>query len=199
MGQKAPNARPASPSQPGAGRPSGSRPSAAATRRLAEIFAAEPELISACLHGIEVQPPTWVRTVLEAAQLALAEHPHYADLNYYGSQAAVAAGEHDTAAHLLEQALRVNAGYREARVLAGRVALLRQRPQEACVHLETAVALGADFPDVHLLLGDVWRACGNWSRARQSFARALELDASLTAAAAALAALPPAETTRGGE
>jgi tetratricopeptide (TPR) repeat protein len=198
MGQKAPNAEPESSSQTGDGRLSGSIVPEAA-RRLAKMFATEPELISACLHGVETQPPTWTQTVLDAALLALAKHPHYADLNYYGSQAAVAAGEYDTAARLLAQALHVNAGYREARVLAGRVALLRQRPQEACAHLETAVALGADFPDVHLLLGDVWRACGNWSRARQSLARALELNAGLAAAGAALAALPPAETTRGEE
>jgi tetratricopeptide (TPR) repeat protein len=199
MGQKAPNAGPASPIQTDAGRAPSAQSSAAETRRLAEMFAGEPELISACLRGAETKPRAWVRTILAAAQQALAEHPDYADLHYHSSQASVAAGEYDNAARLLDNALRMNSAYRDARLLAGRVALLRQRPQEARAHLETAITQGADYPDVHLLLGSVARDCGNWDRARQSFERALELNAGLTEARTALAALPPAGTIRGAE
>ena len=80
----------------------------------------------------------------------------------------------------------------DALVLAARVALRRNAPAEARTRLQAALALGADYPDVHLLIGDAWRQERNWKPARQSYERALDLNAHLTAARSALALLPPA-------
>jgi tetratricopeptide (TPR) repeat protein len=165
--------------------------------RLGAVFSQEPELISACLQGLEQQPPEWTRLVLGAAELALAGQPGYADLYYHASRAALAAGEHETAARLLEQALRVNPGYHDALVLAARVDWQRGQTPAARKHLEAAVRSGADYPDVHVLLGNMYRQEGDWLHARQSYQRALALNAGLPEARAALAELPP--TQRGRE
>jgi tetratricopeptide (TPR) repeat protein len=173
-------------------RPTAAPPDAQrATRQLSAIFAQEPELISACLQDIEHKPPEWAQTVLDAAQIAVAGQPGYADLNYHAGRAALAASDLDTAARLLEQALRANPAYRDALVLAARVELRRGRPQVARAHLAHALACGADYPDVHLLMGNICRQIGEWGAARHSYERALALNGRLTEARAALAKLPP--------
>jgi tetratricopeptide (TPR) repeat protein len=167
--------------------------------RLAASFAAEPELISACLEGLERQPAGAAQRIASAAHRALLSCPEYADLNYHASRAALAAGEMQAAAELLEAAVRINPRYCDARILAARVALQQARPRQARAHLAAAIAAGAAYPDVHLLLGDAWRQEQEWSRARDAYTRALELNSHLSAARTALAALPPLEAGRSDE
>ena len=213
MESKPPHVKPGPTSQPGAPLPTERRPALSrtdqpprlptarleaqqATRRLGAAFAQEPELISACLEGAAHRPPGWAKRILSAAELALVGRPDYADLNYHASCAALAAGEYETAARLLEQALRVNPAYHDALVLAARLEIRRGRACAARRRLEAALACGADYPDVHTLLGDVCRQEGDCSRARQSYERALALNGSLAEARAALAELPPAPAGR---
>jgi predicted Zn-dependent protease len=157
---------------------------------LAGAFAQEPELVLACLQGIERKPPDFARRILRAVQLALTEKPHYADLHCYGAHVALAAGEPETAAKLLEQALTINPTYAAALVLAGRVALVRRRPQEARARLENALSHGANFPDVHMLMAQVCTEQQDWAGARAAYERVLALNGNLTPARDALAALP---------
>jgi len=191
-GDAAPAAIAAAPAEPGA---SGTDRLIVAgrARRLALLFAEEPELIRACLENIERESAETLELILTAAQAALTVCPQYADLLYHASQAAMTAGQYETAARLLESALRINPGYRDALVLAARVSLRRGKGAEARAYLNTALAQGAEYPDVYLLLGNVWRDERKWNEARASYRRALELNANLTAARDALAALPPAE------
>jgi len=170
-----------------------SSPGEPRARRLAALFVQEPELIRACLENIEHEPPETVALILAAAHAAVGACPEYADLFYHAAQAAVCAGQYESAATLLEGALRINAHYRDALVLAARVALLRGKTTEAKGFLQSALTKGAEYPDVHLLFGNVWRGEGNWSAARAAYERALRLNGNLTAAREALAALPPAE------
>lgn len=160
---------------------------------LAGAFSQEPELILACLEGVERESPATARLILEAARGALRQCPGYADLLYHASQAAVCAGEFETAAVLLEHALQVNPGYRDALILAARVSLRRDDWDRAQALLQTALAQGADYPDVHMLLGDVWRRKGRIADARREYERALQLNANLVSAQVALAALPPSK------
>jgi tetratricopeptide (TPR) repeat protein len=169
-----------------------------ALHRLSAAFAAEPELISACLEGPQQRSADWARTVLAAAELALRQRPHYADLNYHASRAAVAASQFETAARLLVRALCVNPTYHDALVLAARVELQRGRAASATRYLETALTCGADYPDVYLLLGRARQEDHNWAGARQAFEKALELNAGLQEAQAALAALPRPQFGRPG-
>lgn len=163
--------------------------------QLAALFAEEPELILACLQGIDKETPAGARTILAAAKLAMRACPEYADLRCFAAQAAIVAGDFETAAEILEQALQLNPNYKAALILAARVAVLREQPQHAVALAETAVSVGADYPDVHLLLGNVWRKRGEPTRARQSYRRALELNANLAPARAALEALSATEPT----
>lgn len=161
----------------------------AAVRHLAALFAEEPELVRACLQGIEREPAERAQLILAAAQLATEAYPEYADLFYQAGQAAVAAGEYDTAATALARAIKLNSTYKDALILAGRVAIQRRRPEEAEALLQTAVRAGADYPDVHVLLGNLWRERGALPRARAAYERALELNGNLKAAQTALATL----------
>ncbi len=162
-----------------------------ATTLAADVFATEPELLSACLEA-GADNPAWTRRVFAQARQALTRRPHYADLCYHAAQTALAAGDLARAAALLDDALRINPQYLDALILAARVGLRRHAPAQARSRLQAALRCGADFPDVHLLIGDAWRQERNWKQARRAYQRALELNAHLTAARNALALLPPA-------
>jgi tetratricopeptide (TPR) repeat protein len=157
--------------------------------QLAERFVREPELILACLEGIEHASAEQVQLVLGAAREAIRAQPRYADLLYHAAQAAVSAGEVETAACLLSESLEINPRYKDALILAARVARARQAPWQAEDYLQRALAAGADYPDVHVLLGDVCREQGEGSRARDAYRRALQLNGDLAAARAGLDAL----------
>jgi len=159
---------------------------------LAEQFAAEPELVRACLQGVEQESPVAARLIYEAAQAALRRCPNYADLLYHAAQAA-GTGEWSAAADLLDRALRINPRYTDALVLAAKVALHTEQWDRAGAFLDTALAGGADYPDVHLLRGDVWRRTGDFARARAAYERAVRLNSNMLTARVALAALPPGD------
>ncbi len=162
---------------------------------LAEIFAREPELISACLQGIEDEPPGRLRLLLSSVREALRRYPNYADLYYHAGRAALAAGELDQAREFLDRALSIHPGYKDALLLAARVALLSGRPEQTEQLLQRALALGADYPDLHMLRGDAWRRMGDPERARCCYRRALELNGALQAARVALAELAGCEAS----
>jgi tetratricopeptide (TPR) repeat protein len=190
------------PSKPGVGcetrrapAPAATQQQNAAVRRLAALFAEEPELVRACLQGIEREPADRARLILAAAQFATKAYPQYADLFYQAGQAAVAVGEYDTAATALVRAVELNPTYNDALILAGRVAIQRRRPEEAETLLLTALQAGADYPDVHMLLGNLWREQEATPRARAAYQRALELNPNLKAAQTALATLDNAASS----
>lgn len=167
-----------------------------AVRQLAARFAQEPELVLACLEGISNDDRGEAKVILEAARVAAAANPDYADLIYAVGRAAVVAGEYETAAIALDHAITINPTYKDALILDARVALRRGQPALAAVRLNAALAEGADYPDVHMLLGDVWTKQGDLPRARAAYERALELNAKLTPARTALAALEPINGSR---
>ncbi len=159
-----------------------------AVQALARQFVAEPELILAHTEGAPA-PADELATVLAAAHEATRLRPDYADLHYYAAHAAAAAQRPDDARRLLARAVELNPKYNAALILTARVCLAQGESDPALACLEQALAGGADYPDVHLLLGDVWRSRGEAGRAREAYRRAMKLNDSLPAARAALAAL----------
>jgi len=149
---------------------------------LAQRFSSEPELILACLDpdAETVSPGTGM--VLAAALAAVEQRPSYADLKYFAAEAAIRAGRLELAAELLEAALRLNPRYNAALIAAGRVCFLRDDMEGALNYLQQALSNGADYPDVHLLLGDIWRARGDMARAGAAYMQALERNSGLAAA-----------------
>jgi tetratricopeptide (TPR) repeat protein len=158
-------------------------------QQLSAAFAAEPELISACLEGADGQNMQQAWAVFSAAATAQAGQPNYADLSYHAAEAALAAGERAAAARLVAQALHVNPRYRDALMLAARIELQRGQLDAARRHLQTALASGADYPDVYALLGRVCEEEGDCSGAQQAYTRALALNPALAEVRAARAAL----------
>jgi tetratricopeptide (TPR) repeat protein len=165
---------------------------------LAQRFTREPELILACLETSDGRAGH-AATVLAAAESAMAACPTYADLPYFAAHAALQTGDLERAADLLHQALKLNPHYRDALILAARVAIDRHHPEDAFALLQQALAGGADYADVHVMLGDLWRQRGDPQAAREAYERALVLNATLTAARAALAELRAPEAAGGND
>lgn len=160
-------------------------------RRLAQLFSQEPELILASLECLEPDPTTDADVIMDAAIQAAAGRPTYADLHYFAARAAVRADHLDRAETLLEQALNLNPRYNDALILMARVCLVRENQEAALIHLRSALLNGADYADVHVMLGDLWHRRDEVARAQQAYTRALDLNANLHAAREGLAALPP--------
>ncbi len=153
--------------------PAGGSAGRSAHRAAPDVFADEPELLSACLT--QADDARWAERILHRARTALRRRPEYADLHYHAAQAARAAGRLGRAAALLDAALRINPQYCDALILAGRVALQRGDPRGALARLQAALDRGADYPDVHQLIGDAWRQERNRTQARQWHRRAGKL------------------------
>jgi Tfp pilus assembly protein PilF len=64
------------------------------------------------------------------------------------------------------------------------------RYQEGMTRLRQAIEAGGDYPDVHLLLGQLAQRTGRLDLARASFENAISLKRSYRQAEDALAALP---------
>lgn len=167
--------------------------------RLAHQFANEPELILASLEAanatdgaLDDLPLIWA-----AALLATRSCPGYADLHYFAAYAAQHTGDLETARDLLNRALELNPRYEAALILAARVAMQQLQPEQALRYLRQALFNGADYPDVHVMMGDLLRALEQIAPARRSYRRALTLNENLESAKRGLAALPPL-TQEGG-
>ncbi len=157
--------------------------------RLSSQFAAEPEMILAYLEPLTPGSPE-LPLIWAAAEQAVQQHPDYADLRYYAAQAAFQTDQPRRARDLLGDALRLNPTYTAALILAGRICLHQNEPETALGYLERALANGADYADLHLLLGDAWQARGELHRAREAYRCALQINGAFTAARDKLAALP---------
>ncbi len=166
-------------------------------RRAAELFAAEPELIVACLEGSGAGCGENAQRVLASALDALALRSGYADLHYYAAHAALAAEQPALALELLHTALRINPSYDAALILAARIRATQGKHEEATRHLEEVLAQGADYPDVHLMLGDLWQTRRDLPRARAAYRRALQLNSNFAAAAERMARVGAAGGTDG--
>lgn len=157
-------------------------------RRLAELFAAEPELIQAF---IEADGPERLRAPLirRAAMESLSERPGFADLCYFAARAALHDGDEAAAEQLLRRAVAINPKFKDALILAARLAIGAELPERAEWLLQQALAAGGDYPDVHFLLGQAWQKQGLIGRARESYERALALNERYAPVRAALADL----------
>lgn len=159
-------------------------------QRLSALFAAEPELILACLEAGSSQPPLDMQAVWQATQRAVAECPGYADVHHYAALVAKRLGHLQTASELLQRALQINPRYLQALILSARVALDRNQPDEALDCLHRAMEFGADYADVHLMLGNLYRDRGEVARARAAYRRSIQINAGYIDAEKALASLP---------
>ena len=165
--------------------------------RLALLFATEPELIPACLEAPESGQPMSPAVILAAAKQAITSRPKHADLRYFAAHAAMHVDELEEARTLLASALELNPQYNAALILAARICVLQGQHGEALQHLRQAVFNGADYADVHTMLGDLWRGREEFARAREAYQRALQINDNLPAVCERLCALDADQQRRG--
>jgi len=172
-----------------------SAPDASARSNLSRLnalsaqFASEPEMILACVEPLAPNSPE-LPLIWAAAEQAVRARPDYADLRYFAAHAALQTGQPRRARELLKDAVRLNPQYTAALILAGRICAQQNEPEAALIYLQQALVGGADYPDVHMMLGDLWQTRGELARARQSYIRALAKNPDLADARQKLAALP---------
>lgn len=164
-----------------------------AIERLAEVVVEEPEFVETFLS----LPPSDVDAevflaVAATLERALAERPEFADLHYHCGQVYHRLGHTDSAIKHAEQATRINPRYLSALSLLGRLYADTDRNQVGIDRLQQAVEAGADYPDVHLVLGDLFCKERRWDQARTAYERALRLNGTFEPARKALAGLATA-------
>jgi len=178
--------------------PGAAVPGETTIQRLAQLFAQEPELILAYLESASCEGSPDATAILIAARAAVSQRPEYADLHYFAAQAAVRADDPAGARDLLLRALQLNPRYNDALILAARVCMTQGQHGEALAYLRRALINGADYADVHLMLGDLWRQRDDALQARRAYQRALDLNANLAPARSGLAALNGSGAGGGG-
>jgi len=101
-------------------------------------------------------------------------------------------GRSADAIHANERAVEIDPRSTRALIQLGKLYAQMNSPDDAATRLSQAIASGADFADVHYLLGNLHQKQGRILKARQSYRRALTLNEGYLAARAALEALPAA-------
>jgi len=122
-------------------------------------------------------------------QMAIDEHPGYADLHYHCSRVFHRLGRAKAAIEYARRALAINPRYVKALVHAAHLEARAGRDAQAIEYLEQAIACGGDWADVHCLAGELMGRTDQPERARAHLRRALELNADYRKAAAALGSL----------
>ncbi len=158
--------------------------------RLARIILEEPEFIDAfvALPPTAADPEVFL-TLSATLRRTLEKHPGYADLQYrYGLvQQRLACSTQAIAA--AERALQINPRYVNALILLAQLYAQTDRAADAVDRIEAAISAGADYPDVHCLMGRLCQRIGSIERARTAYRRALELNDQYQEAREALASL----------
>ncbi len=159
-------------------------------RQLARYVCQEPDFLGVFVSLPESEVDEELFGLLAGVlQMAIDEHPDYADLHYHCSRVLRRMGRMDGAIDHANRALAINPSYVDALVHAGRLYEESRRPREAIERLERAIACGGDWVDVHCLLGEQMRLVDRPRDAQVHLRRALELDAGYRRAADALASL----------
>jgi tetratricopeptide (TPR) repeat protein len=170
--------------------PKASRQDPASIERLGEAILREPDFVEAFLSLPETAVDGEVFSTLAAVlEQALQSRPEYADLHYHCGAVYRRLGRHDDALRHAERAVELNARYVNALVLLADLYARTDRWGAGVERLEQAIRAGADYPDVHYLLGRLFQSGGQLDRARQAYQRALDLNGEYEAAKEALTAL----------
>ena len=92
------------------------------------------------------------------------------------ARAFIERGEPQPALRLCEQVLSIEPDSAEGHFLTGSIHAQWAAYEIALKHFQHAIELGADFPELYLNLGNIYRLTSDPRRAEQSYRRALEAD-----------------------
>jgi len=166
------------------------RASASALDRLAEYVAAEPDFVEAllALPASEADGQLF-GMLLSVLRTALSAHEDYADLHCLTGMTLRRLGRRELARERLRRAVEINPGYVRALLELAELEAELGADTRAVACLRRALSAGADYPDVHVRLGELLVRMGLTELAREHYGRALELNDRYDRAAAGLAAL----------
>ena len=151
-------------------------PAASEMRHLANYVTAENDFIEAFLSLPKSAADGELFGMLAAVtDVALAQHPDYADLHYYRARIHKRLGDVERAEREAHKAVRINGRYVQALLLLADIEARTDRHKEALEHVVRAIECGADWPDVHSLAGEWLIRCGRPREARWHLRRALHL------------------------
>jgi tetratricopeptide (TPR) repeat protein len=158
---------------------------------LSRLIEVEPDFLDAFLSipagDVDERVFAMLLTTLEAA---LERVPKHAELHYHCGQLLARLGRRDDAIAETEWAVRLDPTLTRALIDLGKLYQATERTADATTRFEQAIAAGAEYPDVYLLLGNLYHRQGFVGRARSAYRRALSLNGRYEAAQQALAALP---------
>jgi len=171
--------------------PSGaSAPDESALKRLGQAIADEPDFVETFLSLPESEVDGEVFSTLAATiERALRNHPEYADLHYHCGAVYRRLGRRRDAIEHTERAVQINPRYTNALIQLAELYGQTDQWAKGVERLEQAIRLGADYPDVHCLIGRLCQAGGQLDRARKAYKRALDLNQNDRVAREALEAL----------
>ncbi|HET6430146.1 MAG TPA: tetratricopeptide repeat protein, partial [Phycisphaerae bacterium] len=146
-------------------------------RRLAEYVISEPDFVQAFLDmPVSEADEDLFEVVLAVVHAALAAHTHYADLHYFAGMTLRRLGRAEPARGHLFRAVEINPRYRKALMALAELEADRGAVAQAVSCLQRAIACGADYPDVHVRIGELLGKLGMSSLAREHFVRALRIN-----------------------
>ncbi len=159
-------------------------------RQLASYVVQEPDFVEAFLK----LPPSDVdaelfEMLLGVVQMAISEHPDYADLHHHSGRILHRLGRTENAIIQARKAIEINPRYVQALILLGELHASQGRTREAIEYLQRAISSGGDWPDIHCLAAELMGSCGRNSTARGHLERALALKAGYPRARRALESL----------
>ncbi len=170
---------------------SAAKPDQTAIDRLGDAIAAEPDFIEAflALPVSEVDEEVF-STLAATLERALRKHPEFADLHYHCGAVYRRLGKDRDAIQHAELAARINPRYVKPLILLAQLYGQTDRWEAGVKRLEQAIRAGADYPDVHCLVGQLYQQGNQPDRARRAYQRALDLNRDHQAAREALETLP---------
>jgi len=127
--------------------------------------------------------------LLKTLEQALERQPEHAELHYHCGRVLAKLGRPDDAISASEAAVKLNPQFTRALIDLAKLYCQTDRRDDATIRLEQAVACGADYADVHYLLGNLYRDQGRLQLARRAYRKALSINQGFAPAQKALADL----------
>lgn len=160
---------------------------------LSRVIEAEPGFVDAFLsiRSGEVNEQVFA-VLLGALETTLRRQPTHAELHHLCGRVLERLGRPQDAIAENERAVQIDPSFTRALIELGKLYRMTDRNAQAVTRLEQAIAAGADYADVHYLLGNLYRDRGQVGQARSAYRRALVLNERYDAAMKALEALPAA-------
>lgn len=159
--------------------------------KLAAIVEFDPDFIDAFLSLPSDRLNGHVyENLLRALERALEHMPRHAELHYHCGRVLDRLGRPHEAIAQNERAIDLDPTSVRAFIELGKLYQRTDRKADATSRLEQAVRAGADYADVHFLLGNLYRDQGLLLKAKSAYRNALVINKRYERARQALSALP---------